>query len=85
MASKFWQKEWYVIRYGQSSKFRILKWIILIAVSIVIYFVKGAEILSRVWVILIILGISLHFFFRYKTKGWTQPWGRLKPPNPPLN
>jgi hypothetical protein len=24
------------------------------------------------------LGISLHFFLRYKTHGWRQPWGPVK-------
>ncbi len=51
---------------------RVLKWIVIIAVTIALYptgwfwvWVGGAP----------TLGLSAHLLYRWKTKTWTRPWG----------
>ena len=59
-------------RRGQPVWFRILKWAILIALGVVFW--RSA----LFWICLaaaFVLGLALHLFWRWKTKGWTQPWG----------
>ena len=58
-------------RTAQSLRFRIVKWILTVAAIAWLwpspYFwwiAGGAPSVS----------IGLHLFWRYKTKGWTQPW-----------
>ena len=59
-------------RRAQPVWFRVLKWIIALGVGVMLwrtpYFwpvILGALVLS----------LTLHFIWRWKTKGWTQPWG----------
>jgi hypothetical protein len=59
-------------RRAQPVWFRVLKWILIIALCVRFwrapYFwwsVAGVFVLS----------LSLHLFWRWKTKGWTEPWG----------
>ena len=52
--------------------FRLIKWSVLIAVT--------ARYRRRAWfpyvVVLAFTGsIVLHLFYRWKTQGWTRPWG----------
>ena len=52
--------------------FRILKWAILIVVGVTFWRAP------LFWVCLLaalVLSLALHLFWRWKTKGWTQPWG----------
>jgi hypothetical protein len=57
---------------AQPVWFRILKWLVAIAISALLWrtpqfwwWIGGAAGLS----------LALHFFWRWRTKGWTQPWG----------
>jgi hypothetical protein len=58
-------------RRSQPVWFRILKWATAIGISTIFwrtpYFFGGSSVLG--------LSLTLHFFWRWKTKGWTQPWG----------
>jgi hypothetical protein len=57
---------------AQPVWFRIVKYIVLGAI---IYFFWGT---NRLWIILgtvSVLGLSLHFWYRYKTNGWTKSYG----------
>ena len=52
--------------------FRVIKWSIFITIT--------ARYRRRSWFpyvagIALIGGISLHFFYRWKTQGWTRAWG----------
>ena len=58
-------------RRAQPIWFRVVKWIVAIAVSVMLWrspyfwwWIGGALVLS----------LTLHFIWRWKTKGWTQPW-----------
>ncbi|OGJ01454.1 hypothetical protein A3G98_00885 [Candidatus Nomurabacteria bacterium RIFCSPLOWO2_12_FULL_37_8] len=78
MIAKFLQREKYVVIHGQTRKFRITKWLILILVSFLLYMWKGTSFVGLLWVTLAVLGTTFHFFLRYKTRGWRQPWGPVK-------
>ena len=59
-------------RRAQPAWFRILKWGVLVAVSTLLrrrpYF--WAWILAAIG-----LSLTVHFTWRWKTKGWTRSWG----------
>jgi hypothetical protein len=59
-------------RRAQPAWFRISKWVI--AIALIAAFRRSPYLW---WWILGALGLSvlLHLFWRWKTKGWTQPWG----------
>jgi hypothetical protein len=57
---------------AQPVWFRVVKWIVAIAVSVTLWrtayfwwWLGGA----------IALGLTLHFIWRWKTEGWTKAWG----------
>jgi hypothetical protein len=58
-------------RRAQPVWFRVLKWIIL--VGLIVWLRRSAHFW---WWISggFALGIAVHLFWRWKTKGWTQPW-----------
>ena len=59
-------------KHAQRAWIRVLKYIILAAI---IYFSWGTKWL---WIILLALfapALLVHFFYRYKTKGWTKSYG----------
>ena len=56
----------------QSVRFRIGKWVAIIAISLYLWrtshfwwWVAGA----------VAVGLAVHFIWRWRTRGWTQPWG----------
>jgi hypothetical protein len=55
--------------------FRILKYVLL---SGFIYIFWGAKWFWIVLIILFVCALSLHFWVRYKTKGWTKSYGAWK-------
>ena len=60
---------------SQPAWFRILKYIVLISL---IYFLWGTKWLWILLAILFVLAMFLHFWYRYKTKEWTQSYGLWK-------
>ena len=59
-------------RKAQPVWFRVLKWVGIVALAV--YFWAS----PRFWLyvaIAFVLGLVIHLFWRWKTKGWTQPWG----------
>lgn len=59
-------------KHAQPVWFRIIKYIVL---GGLIYFLWGSEWLWPILGGIFILGLSLHFWYRYKTKGWTKTYG----------
>ena len=57
---------------AQPVWFRGLKWVIAVGISVLLW-----RTLYFWWWILgaLGLGLTVHFIWRWKTKGWTQPWG----------
>jgi hypothetical protein len=59
-------------RDAQPLWFRIAKWVIFMAAS---NRLRGTR-WFRVWTLGVVLaGLTLHFIYRWKTRGWTEPWG----------
>lgn len=59
-------------RRTQSIPVRAAKWVVFLAVA------RGLRRTRwfRAWVFgLPTVGIMVHFFYRYMTRGWTRPWG----------
>ena len=73
------KKELHVIAHGQSARFRLVKYAILIPLVVALYVWKGRTTTWKALLALAILGIAVHFFFRWKTKGWTESWWLFKP------
>jgi hypothetical protein len=62
-------------KHSQPVWFRIVKYI---ALGCLLYFFGGDKLL---WIILLIFfafALFLHFWYRYKTHGWTQSYGLWK-------
>ena len=57
---------------AQPVWFRVTKWLVAIAAGVWLwrtpYFWACA-------IAALVLSLSLHLFWRWKTKGWTRPWG----------
>lgn len=60
---------------AQPIWFRILKYILLVCL---IYFLWGTNLLWIILLSLFSLGMLLHFWYRYKTHGWTKSYGLWK-------
>ena len=60
---------------SQPVWFRIAKYILLISLF---YFLWGSRWLWIIFGTLLVASLSLHFLYRYKTKGWTQSYGMWK-------
>jgi membrane-bound metal-dependent hydrolase YbcI (DUF457 family) len=59
-------------RKAQPLWFRIAKWLVILALTAAFW----RE--PRFWWCLLAalcVAVALHLFWRYKTRGWTQPWG----------
>jgi hypothetical protein len=62
-------------KHSQPAWFRILKYILL---GFILFFFWGTKFL---WIILLVLfafAMLLHFWYRYKTHGWTKSYGLWK-------
>jgi Flp pilus assembly protein TadB len=74
----FYRKEKYIALHAQSSRFRIVKYSVLLAVAVAVYMWKGLASVGHLFLVLFIAAICLHFFFRWKTNAWTKSWGLYK-------
>lgn len=58
-------------RRAQPVWFRVLKWAVII--TAVVVFRRAPS--FQWWVLgAVAVSLTLHFFWRWKTRGWTQPW-----------
>ncbi|MBX4189343.1 hypothetical protein KW785_01980 [Candidatus Parcubacteria bacterium] len=74
------KREIYVVAHGQSAKFRLVKYIVLITLAVALYQWRGGRFVGKVFLVLIIFSLFAHFLFRSKTKGWTRSWWLYKKP-----
>lgn len=72
------RREKYVIIHGQTTRFRIVKYLVLFTLGIGLFFWKGWMAVGLAFACLFILGLAVHFLFRWKTKAWTESWGPYK-------
>ncbi len=68
---------------GQTAKFRIIKYIVLILLFTGFYLWRGLSDTLVLLVILSALSLCTHFVFRYMSEGWTKSWWLYK--HTPLN
>ena len=59
-------------KHAQPIWFRILKYLIL---GTLLYFLWNSKWLWLIMSLLLVLGLALHFWYRYKTMGWTKDYG----------
>ncbi len=59
-------------KHAQPVWFRILKYIVIVAG---VYFFWGNPWFWPVVIVLLILSVCLHLWYRYKTEGWTRSYG----------
>lgn len=76
--NKIIKREIDVIIYGQPFWFRVMKYCVLIPMGLLLFKWWG-------WPVVIgfigggaVVGIALHFWFRWKTDGWKKSWGLYK-------
>jgi len=62
-------------KQSQPVWFRILKYILL---ACLLYFFWGTRLLWIILLVLFIASLLLHFWYRYKTHGWTKTYGMWK-------
>jgi len=62
-------------KHSQPVWFRILKYILL---GCGLYFFWGSKLLWIILLILFVFALCLHFWYRYKTHGWTRSYGLWK-------
>jgi D-alanyl-lipoteichoic acid acyltransferase DltB (MBOAT superfamily) len=74
----FLKREGYIALHGQTSRFRVVKWVIILAITFIIYKLWGWVGVKTFILVGALLGIAVHFIFRWKTHGWTRPWGPMK-------
>ncbi len=60
---------------AQAPIFRILKYLV---IGLLVYFFWDSATLWWILGTAVILSLALHFFVRYKTRGWTRSWGKWK-------
>ena len=62
-------------KYSQPIWFRVCKYILLVLVLFLFWDTKTLWIILSV---LFVIAMALHFWYRYKTKGWTKSYGLWK-------
>lgn len=76
----FLKKEIYVAIHGQTARFRLVKYAILIPLFGAIYWFYGGEVLAWTLGVMFVLALAMHFFFRWKSNGWVEAYGPYTPP-----
>lgn len=57
---------------AQPVRFRLLKWAVILTALALLW---RSPYFWRIVLTTFTLSLTLHFIWRWKTKGWTQPWG----------
>jgi hypothetical protein len=60
---------------SQPALFRIIKYILL---GCILYFFWGSKLLWIILSALFVFALLLHFWYRFKTQGWTKSYGLWK-------
>lgn len=62
-------------KHAQPLWFRIVKYIVL---ACILYFFWGTNLLWIILIVLFVLSMLMHFWYRHKTGGWTKSYGLWK-------
>lgn len=82
-AKQWWNREKYVAIHAQTARFRVIKYLIILALLAIVFAWSGWKGIGMFFVITIPLSLAVHFFYRWKTKRWTESWGGYKKLNFP--
>lgn len=77
------RREAFVVVHGQSARFRIIKYIIIVTGMTLLVLLSSWSVALITLAVLTVLSIAAHVLFRWKTKGWTKSWGLYKRLNLP--
>jgi hypothetical protein len=68
------KREWEVAvsKNDQPAWLRLVKYIVL---AVLLYIGWGSRWLLPLMIVLSVLAITIHFWYRYKTKGWKRSYG----------
>lgn len=72
------RREAHVVVHGQTARFRLVKYAILIPLFVAIGLTLGWDVMWTALVVALAVAIAIHLLFRWKTKAWTQSWGPYK-------
>ena len=72
------KREIYVVVHAQTTKFRLIKYLVLFSIMTIVYIFGGWLVAEKVLFYLLIFALSVHFLFRWKTEGWQKSWGPYK-------
>jgi hypothetical protein len=72
------QRELYVAKHGQSFKFRVVKYIVILGIMVIIFQKYSWEGVLYALLFGGLMGITLHLFLSWKTNGWRNSWGIYK-------
>jgi hypothetical protein len=72
------KRELHVAIHGQTAKFRVVKYAILLPFFGAIYWFFGGEALLSALGIAFVFAIAMHLFYRWMTNGWRDSWGGYK-------
>jgi hypothetical protein len=75
---EFWRREKFVALHAQTVRFRIVKYIVILALLGGVYVWRGVGMVGILFAAMFVFAIALHFFFRWKTEAWTKSWGPYK-------
>jgi len=62
-------------KHSQPIWFRVLKYILL---GVILFFFWGTKLLWIILLVAFVFAMLLHFWYRYKTRGWTKSYGLWK-------
>ncbi len=75
---ELYEREKHVVIHGQSVRFRLAKYAILLPLLFGLYVWKGGVVLWQTLAVLLVLSLIIHFFFRYMSDGWRKSWWLYK-------
>ncbi len=75
---RWFAREIYVALHAQTARFRVIKYLIFLAIGVGVHAWGGWAAVLWTFGTLTIVAFGVHFLFRWKTKAWTQSWGPYK-------
>ena len=76
--NKTLKREIDVAIHGQSAKFRIIKYSVLVPIMVLLFVWGGWSTVLWFLLIAIVAALLMHLFYRNKTNTWTKSWGGYK-------
>lgn len=72
------KREKHAVITGQSPRFRLVKYIVLVLIFAPVVVWKGWTAALYLLLFLLVISVLIHFFFRWKSDGWRKSWWLYK-------